>query len=160
MVKSSAIVGIVTFVLILISGLLSSVCCLISPLTAVFLGLAAGYLAAYFEKITDPEKAAVRGAIAGAVTGAVALVAQLIGQTASQYLSGATQACLPGMCAEASAPISDVGVALYYIFNSCFCGLILLALMAGLGAAGSVIRVRTSKKMPDADSGKTVTSGQ
>jgi hypothetical protein len=148
MVKSSAIVGVVTFVLILISGLLSSICCLISPAAALLLGLAAGYLTAVFERPADPEKAAVRGAIAGAVTGAVALVAQLIGQTVSQYLSGATQACIPGMCAEASAPISDVGVALYYVFNSCFCGLILLALMAGLGAVGSVVRLRMSRKNP------------
>jgi hypothetical protein len=140
--KSSAIVGIATFILVLISGLLSSVCCLASPAVAVLLGLAAGYLTAVFEKPADPKKAAVRGALAGAVAGAVALAAQLIGQTVSQYIVGANQACLLGMCNEASVPISATGVALYYFFNSCFCGLILLPIMAGLGAAGGALRVR------------------
>jgi hypothetical protein len=146
--KSSIIVGFATFVFILISGLLSSICCLASPFVAVLLGLAAGYLTAVFEKPADSGKAAVRGAIAGAVAGAVALAAQLIGQTVSQYIAGANQACIPGMCNEASVPISDVGIALYYFFNSCFCGLILLPVMAGLGATGAALwtRINANKK--------------
>jgi len=146
MVKSSVIVGIITFILILISGLLSAVCCLVGPVVAVVLGLAAGYLWAYFEKPADSEKAAVRGAMAGAIAGGVALVAELIGQTISQFIVGANQACIPGFCSEASAPINSVGTSVYYVFNSCFCGLMLLPIMAGLGAVGAVLWVRISNK--------------
>ncbi|MBN2086647.1 MAG: hypothetical protein JW748_15635 [Anaerolineales bacterium] len=149
MVKSSAIVGVVTFFLVLISGLLYNICCLVSPLLAVVLGLAAGFLCSVFEKPVDAEKAAVRGGIAGAITGAVALIAETIGATIAQYIGyqgGNVQACLPGLCEEGAAPVAMTNAMLGAVFNSCFCGLILLAVMAGLGAAGAVVWMKTSAK--------------
>jgi hypothetical protein len=159
MVKSSAIVGIITFILVLLSGLLYNICCLVSPVIAIVLGLAAGFLCSVFEKPVDSEKAAVRGAIAGAVTGAVALVAETIGGTIAQYIlyqGENVQACLPGLCAEGSAPVSLANAMLGAVFNACFCGLILLAVMAGLGAVGAVLWIKTSgKKKSDLPAGSS-----
>ncbi len=149
MVKSSAITGAVTFILVLFSGLAYNICCLISPMLAVVLGLAAGFLCSVFEKPIDAEKAAVRGGIAGAITGAVALVAETIGATVAQYIvyqGGTVQACLPGLCEEGAAPVAMANAMLGAVFNSCFCGLILLAVMAGLGAVGAVVWMKTSAK--------------
>jgi len=149
MVKSSAIIGAVTFILVLISGLMYNICCLISPMLAVVLGLAAGYLCSVFEKPVDAEKAAVRGGIAGAIAGAVGLVAQTIGGTIAQYIGyqgGNVQACLPGLCEEGAAPVEMANAMLGAVFNSCFCGLILLAVMAGLGALGAAVWLKTSAK--------------
>lgn len=149
MVKSSLIVGVISFIFILISGLLSNFCCLLSPFLAVLLGLAAGFVCSVFEKPSDAEKAAVRGAMTGAITGGVALVAQFIGQTIAQYIAyqgGNVVACLPGLCEEGSAPVSLTNAMLGAVFTSCFWGLILLAIMAGLGAAGAVIWIRTAGK--------------
>jgi len=157
MIKSSAIVGAITFILVLISGLLYNICCLLSPMLAAVLGLAAGFLCSVFEKPSDAEKAAVRGGIAGAVTGGVALVAETIGATIAQYVAfqgGSIQACLPGLCQEGSAPVGVAQAMLGAAFNSCFCGLILLAVMAGLGAAGAVVWIKTSgKKKSDSAAG-------
>ena len=60
MIKSSAIVGVITFILVLIAGLLYNICCLVSPVLAAVLGLAAGFLCSMFEKPVNAEKAAVR----------------------------------------------------------------------------------------------------
>ncbi len=159
MVKSSAIVGVITFVLVLIAGLLYNICCLVSPVLAAVLGLAAGFLCSMFEKPVNAEKAAVRGGIAGAITGAVALVAETIGATIAQYIAyqGANvQACLPGLCQEGAAPVAMPNAMLGAVFNSCFCGLILLAVMAGLGAVGAVVWLKTSaKKKTDLTAGST-----
>ncbi|MGB7539053.1 MAG: hypothetical protein WBM17_10970 [Anaerolineales bacterium] len=146
MVKSSLIVGVITFILVIIGGLLSSVCCLASPVLGILLGLAAGFLCAVFEKPAESEKAAVRGAIAGAIAGGVGLVAQFIGQMIGQLILGGNVACIPGMCSESAAPISQTSVTLFAVFNSCFSGLILLAIMAGLGAVGGVLWLKTKPR--------------
>jgi hypothetical protein len=155
MVKSSLIVGVITFFLVLIGGLLSNICCLASPVLAILLGLAAGFLCAIFEKPSESEKAAVRGALAGAITGGVGLVAQFIGQMISQLILGSNVACIPGMCSESAAPISQTSVTLFAVFNACFYGLILLPIMAGLGAVGAVLWLKT-KPRPKSPAGPSV----
>jgi hypothetical protein len=146
MVKSNLIVGVAAFLFMLIGGLVSAVCCVASPVLAVALGLAAGFLCAHFEKPVDAEKAALRGAISGAVTGAVALVAQFIGLMAAQLALGSNVACLPGMCAENGVAVTQTSVTLFAVFNSCFYGLLVLAIMAGFGAAGGGLWMKTLGK--------------
>jgi hypothetical protein len=146
MAKSNLIIGIVSFILMLAGGLASAFCCLASPLLAVALGLAAGFLCSHFEKPAAAEQAAVRGTISGAVTGAVALVAHFIGQTVGQLALGANAACLPGMCVESAEPISRTSATLFVLFTSCFYGLLVLAIMAGLGAIGGVLWMKTLGK--------------
>ncbi len=146
MAKSSIIIAPITFVLVLISALLNSVCCLISPFFAILLGLAAGALCCFFEKPAGMEKAVVRGAIAGVIAGAAALIAQTIGETAAAMIiasSGMTpEICLPGLCELASAPASQTSWIIGSVFSACFCGLMLLAVMGGLGAAGGAFFYR------------------
>ncbi len=144
MVKSSLIVGVATFILVVIGGVLSNVCCLASPVLGILLGLAAGFLCSVFEKPAEAEKAAVRGAITGAITGGVGLVAQFIGQMIGQLVLGNNVACIPGMCSETAAPISQTSVTLFAVFNSCFYGLILVPIMAVLGAVGAVLWLKTA----------------
>ncbi len=146
MLKSSLIVGVATFILVIIGGLLSNICCLASPVLGILLGLAAGFLCSVFEKPADAEKAAVRGAITGAVAGGVGLVAQFIGQMIGQLILGNNIACIPGMCQESAAPISQTSVTLFAVFNSCFFGLILVPIMAGLGAVGAVLWLKTKPR--------------
>ncbi len=146
MLKSSLIVGVATFILVIIGGLLSNICCLASPVLGILLGLAAGFLCSVFEKPADAEKAAVRGAITGAVAGGVGLVAQFIGQMIGQLILGNNIACIPGMCQESAAPISQTSVTLFAVFNSCFFGLILIPIMAGLGAVGAVLWLKTKPR--------------
>lgn len=153
MVKSSIIIAPITFVLVLISALLNNICCLFSPFFALLLGLAAGGLAAYFEKPAEVERALVRGAMAGAIAGAAALLAQTIGQSIALYIVGLgtnTVSCLPGLCQEGSAPASQTSWILYSFFNACFCGLMLLAVMALLGALGGFLGLKFIQKKPAA----------
>ena len=149
MFKSSAILVPVTFLAVLVSALLNNICCACSPAVAIVLGIAAGYLTAFLEKPTDLERGAVRGAMTGAFAGAAALVAEFIGVGISQYMlnsSGNPQACLPGLCSLASTPMNQTSLILGELFYSCFCGLMLLPPMAGLGALGAVIWSKTSGK--------------
>jgi hypothetical protein len=149
MAKSSVIIAPITFVVVIICALLNNIFCVCSPIAAVVLGLAAGGLCVYFEKPADAEKAAVRGGIAGAISGLVALVAQTISETVALVILSAGKtpvACLPGLCEQASAPTSQAAYIASSFFSSCFCGLMLLAIMAGLGALGGILWHRYGNK--------------
>jgi hypothetical protein len=157
MAKSSMIMAPITLILMIITALLNYVCCVCSPLAAAILGLIAGALCVYFEKPTDAEKSAVRGAVAGMIAGAAALVGETIGGTIIMLVAGSGKtpvACLPGFCNLASAPTSQTSWILSSFFSSCFCGLVLFAIMAGLGALGGrlwfwYIHRKTNTPPPD-----------
>ena len=87
------------------------------------------------------------------------MVAETIGATIAQYIAYQgvnVQACLPGLCQEGAAPVAMANAMLGAVFNSCFCGLILLAVMAGLGAVGAVVWLKTSaKKKTDLTAGSS-----
>jgi hypothetical protein len=150
MAKSSVIIAPITLIFVGITALVNNYCCLCSPLAAVILGLIAGGLCVYFEKPADAEKAAARGAIAGTIAGLAALVGQTIGGTIILLIVGAGKtpvACLPGLCELASAQTSQASWVISSFFSSCFCGLMLLPIMAGLGALGGMLWFRYGKKM-------------
>ena len=159
MAKSSIFVAPITLILMAIAAIPNNYCCLCSPLAAVAIGLIAGGLCVYFEKPADSEKAAVRGAIAGAIAGVAALVGQTIGGTIIALIVGAGQtpvACIPLLCDQASAPTSQTSWVIGSFFSSCFCGLMLLAAMAGLGALGGMVWFRytqNKKNNPPSDPG-------
>jgi hypothetical protein len=153
--KSSLIIVPLTLIVLLVTGLLGNVCCLFSPLAAAVFGVAAGALCIFFEKPADVEKSVVRGALAGGIAGLAALVGQTAGGTiAALVLSGSgisPVVCLPGLCDVASAPGTQTAWIVGNVFNACFSGLIWLALMAGLGAAGGAVCHRLlQKKTPGA----------
>jgi hypothetical protein len=148
MAKSSIIIAPITLILVGITSLANNYLCLCTPLAAVFLGLIAGGLCVYFEKPIDPEKAAIRGGIAGAIAGVAALVGQTIGGTIISVVVGAGQthvACLPGLCNQSSPTTSQTSWILSALFSSCFCGLMALAIMAGLGVLGGMLWFQFTK---------------
>jgi hypothetical protein len=139
MAKSSIIMAPITLVLVIITSLLNDVCCVCSPMAAAILGLIAGGLCVYFEKPAEAEKSAIRGAVAGMIAGVASLVGETIGGTIILLVAGSGKtpvACLPGFCNLASAPTSQTSWVLGSFFSSCFCGLVLFAIMAALGALG------------------------
>jgi hypothetical protein len=139
MTKSGVIMAPITLILVALTALLNSLCCVCSPLAAAALGLVAGGLCVYFEKPADAEKSMVRGAITGLIAGGAALIGETVGGTIILLIVGAGQtpvACLPGLCELASAPTSQTSWVLSSFFSSCFCGLVLLPIMAGMGALG------------------------
>jgi hypothetical protein len=159
MLKTCAILGPVALIIILITSLLNSLCCVLSPMAAICLGLGAGFLAGNLESPQRLERAVVRGSYAGAIIGVVALLAQTIGQSISPYLlqlAGPRQACFSVFCNIASTPMDQTAVLLDELFSACFCGLILLALQAGLGGVGGAIWFRTLGRKAEAT--PTVTS--
>ncbi len=105
------------------------------------------------------EKAFVRGGIAGTIAGLAALVGQMIGQTVITFALGAgktPEACPLQLCSVASAPASQTAYTLSTLFYSFFCGLIVLAIMAGLGALGGMLWFRynqNKKNNPPPNSG-------
>ena len=157
MPKSSIIIAPITLIFMIITAVVNNYCCLCSPLSAVILGLIAGGLCVYFEKPINAEKAGVRGAIAGTIAGLAALVGQTIGGTIIAYFLGAGQtpvACIPLLCDKASAPTSQASWVIGSFFSACFCGLMLLAIMAALGALGGMLWFRyTQNKKNNPPSG-------
>ena len=157
MVKSSLIIVPLTLIFLLIAGLLGNYCCLIGPIAAVVFGLAAGALCIFLEKPADTEKSIVRGAFAGAIAGLAALAGQTVGGTIFAFIQtsgGVTPViCVPGLCDLASAPGSQESWIIGNFFSACFSGLMWLALMAGVGAAGGAICHRLlQKSSPDLQS--------
>ena len=148
MLKSSLIAVPVTVIVILITGLLSELCCCASPFAAIFLGLAAGALCAFVEKPVRKDRAVKRGAIAGAVAGLAALPAQVLGEIVVALAlagSGKVDISLFGLPA-ASATVDLWNWVLNALFAACLYGLTAAAVMAGTGAVGGALWFRISRK--------------
>jgi hypothetical protein len=148
MIKSSLIAVPVTVVVILVTGLLSELCCCASPAAAVFLGLAAGALCAWFEKPGRKDRALKRGAAAGTIAGVAALPAQVLGEIVVALAlagSGKVDISLFGL-PEARATVDLWNWALNALFAASLYGLISAAVMAGMGAVGGALWFRVSKK--------------
>jgi hypothetical protein len=148
MFKSSLIIVPITVLVILVTGLMSELCCCSSPVAAVFLGLAAGVLCGVFEKPAQKSRALRRGAIAGAVAGTAALPAQVLGEIVVALAlagSGKVDISLFGVPA-ASATVDLWNWALNALFAATLYGLISAAIMAGTGAVGSGVWFRIHGK--------------
>ncbi len=133
MLKAGLIVGGVSLFLVLgVSSILSPLCAIC---VAIFAGLGAGYLAGMFERPYDSAASTKAGAGAGAVAGGLSIVGQLIASVInaiSLQNSGFTE--MLGLPATDTTTlwVAQIGMAL------CM-GLLNIAIMAGLGAAGSAI---------------------
>jgi hypothetical protein len=149
----------VTMLVILVTGLLSELCCCASPSAAVFLGLAAGLLCAYFEKPVRKDRAMNRGAIAGAIAGIAALPAQVLGEIVVALAlagSGRVDISLFGL-PGASATVDLWNWALNALFAASLYGLTAAVVMAGMGAVGGALWLRFSRKgTPDVEAEQPV----
>ncbi len=143
MVKSGLIAGAVAFVLVLAAGLISPVC---APCPGIFVGLLAGYLAGVFDKPLDGGAGAKSGAIAGGIAGGLGLLGNLVAGLINVFIQPAAMANFYQQLNITPPDQSTVwGVQLGL---ACCVGLINLALMAGLGAAGAALWVQFNKKNP------------
>jgi hypothetical protein len=148
MLKSSLIAVPLTVIVILITGFLSELCCCASPFAAVFLGLAAGVVCAFFEKPLLKNRAIERGATAGAIAGIAALPAQVLGEIVVALLlagSGKVDISLFGLPA-ASATVDLWNWVLNALCAATLYGLIAAAVMAGMGAVGGALWFRVLRK--------------
>jgi len=138
MVKAGIIVGIVALVLILGSTFLMSPLC--SPCWGIVLGLAAGYLAGVYEKPLAQNDMIKKAVIAGVIAALFAGVGSLIGAILNgAYLNPADlQNIYQFLNLPATMP-DETTIWVGQIGSACCVGLLNLAVMAGLGAAGGAL---------------------
>jgi hypothetical protein len=144
MIRSALILGAVSFIYMLVANIVQNSC---APCLAVLLGLAAGALAAVFDKPAAANKAAVSGALAawiasiGAVLGTVAGLAIRI---FAIFGPNTFAEIIPGM----NYSQSDINLGLFFTF--CCCAAIPFLLMAASGALGGFLWFRLAKPQPSA----------
>jgi hypothetical protein len=135
MIKSGLIIGGAGLILGLFASLLSPVC---SPCVALLLGLAAGFMVGVYERPLISGDAARQGAGGGAIAGSLlivgGLIAAAINANAMETPGGQAFREMLGLPAAQSGEIWAIQILL-----ACCLGLINLALMTGLGAAGGAI---------------------
>lgn len=137
MVKAGGIGAAVGFVAALILTLITPLC---NPCAALFIGLGAGVLAAFWER----PAAGGDGALKGAEAGAIALAGGLLGQMAGAVLNGIVVG--PERAAQLvrrlGLPVESQQPAQYWAYllgGNCCCALMNVLLGAGLGAVGGII---------------------
>jgi hypothetical protein len=139
MFKSGIIVGAIAFVYLFVTSIAMSVC---TPLEAILLGLAAGALAAFFDKSQLANKAAISGGVAGFIAGILGVIGNILGTLVKTYViftpetvnSLASQ--ITGM--ESSAFNSTTSAVGTFVSLGC-CVILDLVLMVGLGALGGYL---------------------
>jgi hypothetical protein len=136
MVRSGLIVGGIMLLLVLGASLLTPFC---SVCLAIPAGLLAGYLANVFERpgagAASMAGPVARGAIAGAIAGALAILGQFIGAVINA--SSIDPAVLSRVFGVDN--LTQQSLWLFQLLGAFCIGLLNLALMAGLGAAGALI---------------------
>ena len=149
MLKSGLIVGFAALLAGFGAALVSPLC---TPCVAVAAGLVTGYLAGWFDKPDDRRTSAKSGAGGGAIAGIGGLLGSLIAAGTNALVLG------PGGAAQFARqlglPTGSVGdastfAASYYVSTIAlagWCGLLNIALMAGLGALGGILWYQVSDK--------------
>ena len=139
MIKSGWIGGVLGFIYMMTLTLLSPFCTLcFTP----FLGIGVGYLAGWFDKPEKVESSLSRGTVAGMMTGLGVVAGQMVATLVNGILVTNSEQ-LPNLMRE-------IGLSDFVVTNSneywqatltinSFCSLFNLALIAGLGAAGSAL---------------------
>jgi hypothetical protein len=129
-----AAVGLITALLL---TLMTPIC---NPCAALFIGLGAGVLAAFWERPATGGG----GALKGAEAGAIAMVGSLVGQMAGAVLNGIIIG--PEKAAQLihqfGLPFEYQDPAQYWAYllgGNCCCALMNVLLGAGLGAVGGLI---------------------
>ncbi len=138
MYKSGLIFGAVMFVGALVITFFVAFCV---PCLAVFIGLAAGYVAAVFMKPLEQPTAVRSGAIAGAIAGIGAILGEMVGSIINGVAVGPNGAAqlFQQFGLSTGAHIS-AGEYWAILLGENFCiALFSVALMAGLGALGGLI---------------------
>lgn len=126
---------------------------LLSPFCTVcltpLLGIAVGYTTAWVDKPLRAERGVVSGVIAGLLTGLGAIAGQVLAGIVNAVLVTNSQE-LPKLMSELGfAQLATIESAEYWqttLFLNSFCGVFNLALIVGLGAAGSLLWFKQHNK--------------
>ena len=145
MIKAGIIIGVVALVLVLGSAFLISPFC--APCWGVLLGLAAGYLTGVFDQPAVMNDLVKKGAIAGAIAAAFAGLGSLIGGVINAVMLNPADLQNLGDALGVQLPNMDsTSIWTGQLGGACCVGLLNLALMAGLGAAGAALWWQISGK--------------
>ena len=161
--NSVLIFGIISFFLFLVVTFLLPCC---TPCLAILAGAGAGWLAVYWTGSGTQDAAVRAGALAGALSGLGALVGQLVGAILSARL------LTPEMVGDAydtvvqlfeslgpegiesfEIPSTEI-VTRMTIITQAGCGLINVAIMAGLGALAGFLYFRYRRARPEPTNGQ------
>ncbi len=145
MYRSGLIVGGLALIVAAGATLISPVC---APCVAIFLGLAAGYLASVFDKPATSASTSKAGAISGAIAGAGAILGQILGAVINSTIVGPQN--LQAIYEKLGVPTSGMNIGQTYWIGMvggtvCFSVLDVLV-MAGFGAVGGLLWWRTTGK--------------
>jgi hypothetical protein len=144
MIKSGIVLGIVSLIVILGSGLILP---WLAPCWGIFLGLIAGYLAGVFDKPAASGDTAKKGAIAAVIAAVFGLVGGLIaGVINSLTVNPQDLVNLYKMLGLDIPNIDQTTIWVGQLGIACCIGFFNLALMAGFGAAGGALWWQTSGK--------------
>ncbi len=145
MYRAGLILGGLALVVAAGATLISPLC---APCTAVFLGLAAGYLASVFDKPATSASTSKVGAISGAIAGAGAILGQIIGAVINSSIMGPDS--LQSIYQKLGVNTAGMNVTQLYwlgIVGGALCFSVLdVLLMAGFGAVGGLLWWRTAGK--------------
>lgn len=142
MVKSGVIIGAVGFFLVLGTTLIFVFC---APCWGLLMGLAAGYLAGVFDKPIDNNDTIKKGAIAGAIAAAICLLGGVIGGLINAVAFDPVQMQEFYDMFDMETPTQSM-VWMVQLGGSICIGVLDIALMAGLGAAGGALWWQTTGK--------------
>lgn len=119
---------------------------LLSPFCTIcltpLLGVAVGYITAWVDKPLRAESGVVSGVVAGLLTGLGAIAGQILAALVNAVLVTNSQE-LPKLMSELGfAQLATIDSVEYWqttLFVNSFCGVFNLAVIVGLGAAGSLL---------------------
>jgi hypothetical protein len=143
--KAGLIGAAVGFVLAIIAAVVFPLAC--NPCAALLIGLAAGALAGVFEKPFTSGSSAGEGAKAGAIATAGNLLGQMVGAVINVLVVGPATGA--EIARQLGLPASASFSSEYYLGafgGNCLCGLLGVALGAGLGALGGMLWFQISGK--------------
>ncbi len=135
--KAGGIGAAVGFVAALLLTLLTPLC---DPCAALFIGLGAGVLAAFWERPAAGGDGALKGAEAGAIATVGSLLGQMVGAVLNGIIVGPEKAAQ--LIRQFGLPVEYQDPAQYWAYllsGNCCCGLMGVLLGAGLGAVGGLI---------------------
>ncbi|MBC7227326.1 MAG: hypothetical protein H5T61_08840 [Thermoflexales bacterium] len=137
MLKAGGIGAAVGFVVVLILTLITPLC---NPGAALFIGLGAGILAAFWEHPATGGDGALKGAEAGAIAMTGGLLGEMVGAVLNGIFMGPER--VTQLARQLGLPLEYPQPAQYWAYllgGNCCCALLGVLLGAGLGAVGGLI---------------------
>jgi hypothetical protein len=143
MLKAGLIGAGLGFLLALVTSLITPLC---NPCAALVLGLGVGVLAGVWERPTTSRAGARVGAQAGAIATLGSLVGQMVGAVTTGFIVGPEAVTRFARQFDIQVPITRESYWVSLLGGSCVCGVVDVAIGAGLGALGGILWYELSGK--------------